>query len=118
MYSLNRANPVAINFHCYGTIEKGHRGNQAIRVFQGNQNALHTQERPALYPNPLTDLQKGPGLGIQARSDNGLNGRDLRFIDGSGRFVETEDVDDTGGLENGEALLNIKSAKKITWEKW
>src|SRR5688572_7236420 len=117
-YSVNRGYPVTINFYCYRTIEKSNRGNQTIGLFQSNQDALHTQKRPALNPNRLPDLQKGPGLRVQSRSDNRLNGRDLRFIDRNGRFAETQDLYHTGGLENGQAPLNIKSAEEIAGKEW
>jgi hypothetical protein len=45
-----------------------------------------------------------------------LDAHDLVFLDGNGLFANTDDLNDSGSPENGQAIVWVHAAEEITRE--
>ena len=71
-----------------------------MRAFNVSQQPFETGQRPGADAHAVADGEERAGLVPNAGGDETLDGKDLAFVNRRWNAVETDDLNDAGGLEN------------------
>lgn len=64
-----------------------------------------------------TNAQIWPWLARKSGHNQTLNGVDFCLMDRDGYTIEPYDLDDARRCEDGEPVVQVETAKEVTWEK-
>jgi len=86
-------------------------------AFDAAKNSFQAQERPRVDPDAIADREEGAGLMFDSGGGQALNRQNFGFVDGSRNVIKTDDLDDPGGLQDGQTILGVEPAKEVSREQ-
>jgi hypothetical protein len=111
------ASPLAVDFDGDGTLEEADGDDQAVNLVGVGDDAFQTRQRAALDVHLRSDAEGGPRLRCKAGTKDGTNGLDLVEVNGDGDLPGTDDTDDAGRGQDGQAIAHVKLAEQIAREE-
>jgi hypothetical protein len=109
----DRPNPVSFNLDGYGTLQQCYRRDQATAFRHLNDNSFNAAKRPLLDQDRIPDAKKGPGLGWQPGTHNGLNGRNFGVIHWHRSPPHADNVNHTGNLQHRHSIPQVEPAEDV-----
>jgi len=67
--------------------------------------------------NPLSNLEEGPGLGLKAGFDDGLQGGNFTVIDRRGRLAHSHNQQYARRDQYGDSTVNVETTKYVAREE-
>src|ERR1017187_3569689 len=111
------ASPLAVDFDGDGTLQQADGDDEAVDLVRVGDDALQPYQGAALDVDLGSDAETGPRLRGKAGTKDGANGFDLFEVNGDGDLAGTDDTDDAGRGEDGQAIAHVKLAEQITGEE-
>src|ERR1039457_1686875 len=113
----DRAGPLAVVFDGDGTLQQADGDDAAVHLVSIADDAFQPGQGPALDVHLGSDAEKRPRLRGKARAKDGANGLDLFEVNGDGDLAGTDDTDDAGRGEDGQAIVDVELAERIAGEE-
>src|ERR1017187_833345 len=111
------ASPVAVDFDGDGTLQQADGDDEAVNLVRIGDDAFQPRQGAALDVHLRSDAEKRPRLRCKARAKDGANGLDLFEVNGDGDLAGTDDTDDAGRGEDGQAMVHVELAERIAGEE-
>src|ERR1035437_10359005 len=111
------ANPLAVDFDGDGTLQQADGDDEAVYLVRVGDDAFQPGQGAALDVYLRSDADGGPRLRCKPRAKDDPNGLDLFEVNGDGDLAGTDDTNDAGRGEDGQAIVHIELAERITGEE-
>lgn len=109
--------PIAVDFDGNGTLKQIYRENQAVTALYLNQNAFEILEGALVQPELFANAQERVRETGKAGTNHSLDTFDFVIGDGNGFFMNSDELYDTRGNQDGKAAERIEAAENITRKK-
>src|ERR1035441_7089166 len=113
----NGENALAVDFDGDGTLQQADGDDEAVNLVRIGDDAFQPGQGAALDVHLRSDAEKRPRLRGKARAKDGANGLDLFEVNGDGDLAGTDDTDDAGRGEDGQAMVHVELAERIAGEE-
>src|ERR1035441_9868733 len=114
---VDGTSPLAVDLDGDGTLQEADGDDEAVNLVGIGDDPFQPCQRAALYVYPRSDAEEGPRLGGEPGAKDGANGLDFLDVHGDGKLAGTDDTDDGGRGEDGQAIVHVKLAEQIAGEE-